>query len=55
MVDPQFADTDGPSFAVSPEGDLVYKRSSAENHGYYFRVVPGWIAEMKRAVNEANP
>ena len=53
-ADPRFADTDGPSYAISPDGDLVYKRSPPDNLGYYVRVVPGWVDEMKRAVDEAN-
>ena len=53
-VDPLFSDTDGPSFALGPERDLVYKRFPDQNLGYYVRVVPGWVAQMKRAVDEAN-
>ena len=53
-ADPRFADTDGLSYAISPDGDLVYKRSPPDNLGYYLRVVPGWVDQMKRAVDEAN-
>ena len=53
-LDPRFADTDGPSYTISPDGDLVYKRSPDDNRGYYVRVVPDWVSEMKRAVDEAN-
>ncbi len=53
-IDPLFADTDGPSFALSPDGNLVYRRSMDQNRGYYVRVVPAWVERMKRAVDEAN-
>jgi hypothetical protein len=54
IEDPRFADTPGPSFAVLTGGDLAYKHTPTENLGLYFRVVPGWVEEMKRAVDEAN-
>jgi hypothetical protein len=54
IEDPRFADTPGPSFAVLRTGDLAYKQTPTENLGLYFRVVPGWVEEMKRAVDEAN-
>ena len=28
--------------------------ATAENLGYYVRVLPNWVATMKRAVDEAN-
>jgi serine/threonine-protein kinase len=52
--DPLFADTDGLSYTFAPDGDLVYKRSPDNNRGYYLRVVPDWVSQMKRAVDEAN-
>lgn len=33
---------------------VLYLQSPAENLGYYFRVIPGWVKQMKRAVDEAN-
>ena len=54
IQDPRFTDTAGWSLAVAPGGDLIYLQSPAENLGYYFRVIPGWVKQMKRAVNAAN-
>ena len=52
--DPRFADTPGWSTAYTPDGELVYLQSPAENLGYYLRVVPNWVSQMKRAVDAAN-
>ena len=52
--DPRFADTPGWSLATMPGGDLIYLQSPSENLGYYLRVVPGWVDQMKRAVDAAN-
>jgi hypothetical protein len=52
--EPRFADTPGWSHAVWPGGDLVYLQSPADDLGHYLRVVPGWVDQMKRAVDEAN-
>ena len=54
FTDPRFADTPGQSYDVTPAGDLIYLQSPSENLGYYFRIVPGWVEEMKRAVDAAN-
>ena len=54
FTDPRFADTPGQSYDVTPDGDLIYLQSPSENLGYYFRIVPGWVEEMKRAVDAAN-
>ena len=54
ITDPRFADTPGPSFALLSNGDLAYKQTPTENLGLYFRVVPGWVEEMKARVDEAN-
>jgi hypothetical protein len=32
----------------------VYLQATAENLGYYLRVIPNWVTAMKRAVDEAN-
>ena len=37
-----------------PGGDVLYLQASAENLGYYVRVVPDWVKTMKRVVDEAN-
>jgi hypothetical protein len=54
FTDPRFIDTPGWSHAVMPGGDAVYLQATAENLGYYVRVIPNWVATMKRAVDEAN-
>ena len=52
--DSRFADTPGWSTATMPNGDVVYLQSPSENLGYYLRVIPGWVSQMKRAVDAAN-
>ena len=54
FTDPRFIDTPGWSHSVMPSGDAVYLQATAENLAYYVRVIPGWVAAMKRAVDEAN-
>jgi hypothetical protein len=52
--DSRFNDTPGWSHAYTTSGDLIYLQSPAETLGYYLRVVPGFVKEMKRAVDAAN-
>jgi len=52
--EPRFADTPGWSHAVWPGGDLAYLQSPADDLGHYLRVVPGFVDQMKRAVDQAN-
>ncbi len=52
--DARFADTPGWSFALTRDGEPVYLQSPSENLGYYVRVVPNWVAQMQRTVEEAN-
>jgi serine/threonine-protein kinase len=54
FTDPRFIDTPGWSHSVMPGGDAVYLQATAENLGYYLRVIPNWVTAMKRAVDEAN-
>ena len=54
FTDPRFVDTPGWSHAVMPGGDAVYLQATAENLGYYLRVIPNWVTAMKRAVDAAN-
>ena len=54
FTDPRFADTPGWSHAITTGGDIIYLQTPAENLGYYVRVVPGWVQQMKRAVDAAN-
>jgi len=53
-VAPQFSQTPGWSWAVGHDGGLIYLQSPAEREEHYFRVVPGWVKRMERAVDEAN-
>ena len=52
--DSRFNDTPGWSHAYTSAGELLYVQAPAENLGYYLRVVPGFVKQMKRAVDEAN-
>jgi len=52
--DPRFADTPGWSHAPSSDGRLIYLQGPEDNLVRYLRVVPGWVDEMKAAVDEAN-
>ena len=52
--DPRFADTPGWSTATTPGGEVIYLQSPSENLGFYLRVIPGWVDQMKRAVDAAN-
>ncbi len=52
--DPRFADTPGWSTATTPSGEVIYLQSPSENLGFYLRVIPGWVDQMKRAVDAAN-
>ena len=52
--DPRFADTPGWSLATTPGGEVIYLQSPSENLGFYLRVIPDWVSQMKRAVDAAN-
>jgi eukaryotic-like serine/threonine-protein kinase len=52
--DPRLTETPGRSFAVTPDGGVLYLQGPATRTGAYLRVVPGWVERMKRAVDEAN-
>ena len=52
--DPRFADTPGWSLATTTGGDVIYLQSPSENLGFYLRVIPDWVKQMKRAVDAAN-
>ena len=52
--DPRFADTPGWSLAPTADGDVIYLQSPSENLGFYLRVIPDWVNQMKRAVDAAN-
>jgi len=41
-------------FGLTPDGRVVYKQGSEIAPARYLRVIPDWVAQMKRAVAEAN-
>ena len=51
---PEFVETAGQSFTLSPDGRVVYVRGSAEQPVRYLRIIPHWVERMKWAVDEAN-
>ena len=54
VEDPRRANTPGWSVAITSDDALVYLQMPERLEGSYVRVVPDWVADMKRAVNEAN-
>ncbi len=52
--DPRRADTPGWSVAVTHEDEVIYLQTPDRINVSYLRVIPGWVDEMKRAVDEAN-
>jgi hypothetical protein len=40
--------------AVTPDDEVIYLQTPDRIDVSYLRVVPGWVDEMKRAVDEAN-
>ncbi len=52
--DPRFNDTSGWSNRPSHDGGIIYVQGPAEVSASYLRVVPNWLAQMKRAVAAAN-
>ncbi len=51
---PRLIDTPGFSSAVTPDGRMIYLQADLEAPVHSLRVVPNWVATMKRAVDEAN-
>ena len=54
IADPRFTETPGWSLGKLPGGGIAYVQSPSENLGYYVRVIPNWVRDMKRAVDAAN-
>jgi eukaryotic-like serine/threonine-protein kinase len=54
IADPRFTETPGWSLGRMPGGGIAYVQSPSENLGYYVRVIPNWVRDMKRAVDAAN-
>jgi serine/threonine protein kinase len=53
LRDPRFSDTPGWSQHPTPDGGLIYVQGPERTRATYLRVIPGWVARMKRAVDEA--
>jgi eukaryotic-like serine/threonine-protein kinase len=51
-TDPRFSDTPGWSQRTTSAGDLIYVQTSARTSASYVRVVPNWVSQMKRVVDE---
>jgi len=54
IADPRFTETPGWSLRLMPDGGIAYVQTPSENLGYYVRVIPDWVRDMKRAVDAAN-
>ena len=53
FTDPQFLNTYYRSHVHAPDGSEIYLRGSSHSTGSYLRVIPGWVKQMKRAVDAA--
>jgi tRNA A-37 threonylcarbamoyl transferase component Bud32 len=51
---PEYVETAGRSYQLMPDGRVVYVRTKRDDPRRFLRVVPNWVARMKRAVDEAN-
>jgi serine/threonine-protein kinase len=51
---PRFVGIAGGSFSLTPDGRVIYKEGVDIEPARYLRVVPNWVVQMKRAVDEAN-
>jgi hypothetical protein len=52
--DPRFSDTSGWSNRLSHDGGILYVQGPPITTGTYLRIVPGWVAQARAAVKEAN-
>ena len=52
--DPRFSDTPGWSQRTVSDGGMLYVQGPARTTAAYLRVVPNWVARMKRAVDSAD-
>ena len=50
-TDPRFSDTSGWSNALSHDGGIIYVQGPEQASPGHFRVIPNWVAQMKRAVD----
>ncbi|MBL0178488.1 MAG: serine/threonine-protein kinase [Gemmatimonadetes bacterium] len=51
--DPRFSDTSGWSNVPTHDGGIIYVQGPEQASPGYFRVIPNWVREMKRAVDQA--
>jgi hypothetical protein len=51
---PGFIDTAGESYQLTPDGRVLYVRGATDEPKRYLRVIPNWVTQMERAVDEAN-
>jgi hypothetical protein len=51
---PGFIDTAGESYQLTPDGRVLYVRGATDEPKRYLRVIPSWVTQMERAVDEAN-
>jgi hypothetical protein len=52
--DPRFSDTSGWSNRLSHDGGILYVQGPPITTGTHLRIVPGWVAQARAAVKEAN-
>ncbi len=53
-TDPRFSDTSGWSNVPTHDGGIIYVQGPEQVSPGYFRVIPNWVAKMKRAVDEGS-
>jgi serine/threonine-protein kinase len=52
--DPRLVRIQAGAFALTPDRRVVYKQGEEVRPARYLRVIPNWVAEMRRAVADAN-
>jgi eukaryotic-like serine/threonine-protein kinase len=52
--DPRLVRIQAGAFALTPDGKVIYKQGQEIKPARYLRIIPNWVAQMKRAVAEAN-
>jgi serine/threonine-protein kinase len=52
--DPRFSDTIARSHVATPDGAVIYLQGTAQSTTTFLRVIPNWVEQMKRAVDEVN-
>ena len=51
---PRAIDTDGLSSTPTPDGRIIYIQGDIEPPARSLRVIPNWVARMKRIVDKTN-